>query len=111
MRETYTYLIKALVERKVGIINICRRGASTNSDTAISFSSYRPDGYSLPQNYDPVLDFGRLVKCPGSASMLMVNQDYGIEEANQLVEEGKVDLIMIGRPFIYNPVRRYLQMH
>jgi 2,4-dienoyl-CoA reductase-like NADH-dependent reductase (Old Yellow Enzyme family) len=40
----------------------------------------------------------------------MANQDYGIEEANQLVEEGKIDLIMIGRPFIYNPVCRYLQI-
>jgi len=81
-----------------------------NSDPAISFDSSRPEGFESPQNYDPVLDFGHLVKCPGSASLLMVNQDYGVEEANQLVEEGKIDLVMIGRPFIYNPVRRNLQL-
>jgi 2,4-dienoyl-CoA reductase-like NADH-dependent reductase (Old Yellow Enzyme family) len=106
MQETYTYLIRELVKRKLGIVNICRRGANIGTQSAKSFSDFvRPEGYSLPQNYDPVLDFGRLVKGPGNASMLMANQDYDIEEANQLVKESKIDLIMIGRPFIFNPVR------
>ncbi len=112
MQETYTYLIKELVERKVGIINICRRGANIGAESANpeGYLSYfpRPEGYPLPSNYDPVLDFGGLVKCPGSASTLMANQDYDVEEANRLVKEGKIDLVMIGRPFIYNPVRHDL---
>jgi 2,4-dienoyl-CoA reductase-like NADH-dependent reductase (Old Yellow Enzyme family) len=106
MQETYTYLIKELVARKVGIINICRRGANIGVEPVFSFiPSSRPEGYLLPPSYDPVLDFGGLIKRPGSASMLMVNQDYDIEEASQLVKDGKIDLVMIGRLFIYNPVR------
>lgn len=105
MQETYTYLIKELVKRKVGIINICRRGADITAKHPDILSHLpRPEGYTLPPNYDPVLDFGSLVKCPGSASLLMANQDYDVEEADQLVKDGKADLIMIGRPFIYNPV-------
>ncbi|KEF59305.1 uncharacterized protein A1O9_04149 [Exophiala aquamarina CBS 119918] len=105
MQETYTYLIKELVKRKVGIVTICRRGAniSVESADAYSFSFPRPKGYLLPPKYDPVLEFGGLVKFPGSPSLLMANQDYGIEEADQLVREGKIDLLMIGRPFIFNP--------
>lgn len=109
MQETYTYLIKELVARKVGFITICRRGASVLVESAESYNFPRPEGYPLPQNYDPVLDFGRLIKCPGSTSMLMVNHDYDIEEGNRLVKEGKIDLVMIGRPFIYNPVRQTLR--
>lgn len=105
MQETYTYLIPELVQRKVGFINICRRGAVTdNENSGMSALYLRPEGYPLPPNYDPVLDFGPLVKFPGSASMLMVNQDYGLEEADRLVKEGKIDLLMIGRPFMFNPV-------
>lgn len=110
MRETYTYLIKKLVERKVGIVNICRRGSKIRPESADFLSTLpRPEGYLLPPNYDPVQDFGALVKFPGSASMLMANHDYDIEEADQLVKEGKIDLIMIGRPFIYNPVSSGLE--
>ncbi|KAK5028951.1 hypothetical protein LTS07_006333 [Exophiala sideris] len=101
MQETYTYLIKALVDRKVGFITICRRGADIGIETELSSS--RPEGFLLPPGYDPVLDFGGLIKFPGSTTVLMVNQDYGIEKANQLVKEGKIDLLQIGRPFIYNP--------
>lgn len=104
-RETYTYLIKELVRQKVGFINICRRGGDIDSKTDDVYSRYpRPEGYPLPVGYDPVLDFGPLIKFPGSASLLMVNQDYGLEEATQLVEEGKIDLLMMGRPFMFNPV-------
>lgn len=110
MQETYTYLIEELVKRKVGIINICRRGTNIGVESVEDFIDFpRPEGYSLPPNYDPVLDFGGLIKRPGSTSMLMANQNYGIEEANQLVKEGKIDLLMIGRPFIYNPVRHIVQ--
>ncbi|KAI1627834.1 hypothetical protein EDD37DRAFT_606620 [Exophiala viscosa] len=101
MQETYTYLIKKLVERKLGFITICRRGANIGAETEFSFP--RPEGYLLPPMYDPVLDFGGLVKYPGSQTTLMVNQDYDVEEADQLIKEGKIDLLQIGRPYIYNP--------
>lgn len=101
MQETYTYLITKLVEQGVGIITICRRGANIST---VSTPFNRPEGYPLPPDYDPVLDFGRLVKRPGSKTMLMANQDYSVEEAGRLVKEDKIDLVMIGRPFMYNPV-------
>lgn len=105
MKETYTYLIKELVVRNVGIINLSRRGIDHNAGTGAFFGRVpRPEGYPLPDGYDPVLDFGPLVKYPGSRSMLMANHDYTVEEADGLVREGKLDLITFGRPFIYNPV-------
>jgi 2,4-dienoyl-CoA reductase-like NADH-dependent reductase (Old Yellow Enzyme family) len=106
MKETYTYLITKLVSRKIGIINLSRRGIDPRPGTETAQGqSQRPERYPLPHNYDPVLDFGRLVKYPGSPSLLMANEDYTIEEAAKLVEDGKLDLISLGRPFIYNPVR------
>lgn len=99
MQETYTYLIKELVLRRVGIINITRRGANhPASDLA------RPEGYPLPAGYDPVLGFGPLVKHAGSPTLLMASQDYTVEEAEKLVRMGKLDLITFARPFICNPV-------
>lgn len=105
MKETYTHLISELVSRKVGIINLSRRGADPNAGTGDFFGRFgRPSDYPLPPNYDPVLDFGSLVKYPGSHSLLMANHDYTVEEADFLVKDGKLDMITFGRPFIYNPV-------
>lgn len=105
MKQVYTYLITELVSRKVGIINIGRRGAETKTATGEFFEKVQlPQGH-LPPGYDPVLDFGRLVKFPGSPTLLMANHDYTVEEAAELVEQQKLDLITFGRPFIYNPVR------
>ncbi|OJJ55009.1 hypothetical protein ASPSYDRAFT_93033 [Aspergillus sydowii CBS 593.65] len=104
MKETYTYLIKELVSRRIGIINLSRRGIDHNAGTGDFFGRVaRTEGYDLPPGYDPVLDFGPLVKFPGSPSMLMANHDYTVEEADYLVREGVLDLITFGRPFIYNP--------
>ncbi|KAJ4249769.1 hypothetical protein NW762_012111 [Fusarium torreyae] len=104
MKETYTYLINELVTRKVGIINLGRRGVVTNAGTGEFFGLLqRPVDYPLPRGYDPVLDFGRLVKFPGSPSLLMTNHDYTVEEANALVRDGKLDMITFARAFIYNP--------
>ncbi|KAF4964265.1 hypothetical protein FSARC_7819 [Fusarium sarcochroum] len=105
MKETYTYLINELVNRRVGIINLGRRGAVTNAGTGGLFGHLvRSIDYQLPQGYDPVLDFGKLIKFPGSPSLLMANHDYTAEEANALVRTGKLDLITFARAFIYNPV-------
>ncbi|KAI7773115.1 12-oxophytodienoate reductase [Diaporthe eres] len=103
MKQVYTYLITELVSRRVGIINIGRRGAETKTETGEFFGKVQlPQGH-LPPGYDPVLDFGRLVKFPGSPMLLMTNHDYTVEEAAELVEQQKLDLIAFGRPFIYNP--------
>lgn len=105
MKQVYTYLITELVGRKVGIINIGRRGAETKNESGDFFGKTQlPQGH-LPAGYNPVLDFGRLVKFPGSPSLLMANHDYTAEEAAELVEQQKLDLITFARPFIYNPVR------
>lgn len=105
MKETYTYLIKELVSRRAGIINLSRRGADPGSDNHVFFGQIgRPEGHPLPQGYDPVLDFGPLVKFSGSPSKLMANHDYTPAEAEDLIRGGKLDLITFGRPFIYNPV-------
>lgn len=101
MKETYTYLIDEMVKRRVGIITLCRRGATVGD----FFSRLdRPVEFPLPEGYDPVLDFGKLVKFPGSRSKLMANHDYTVEEADRLIKEGNADMITIGRPFIHNPV-------
>jgi 2,4-dienoyl-CoA reductase-like NADH-dependent reductase (Old Yellow Enzyme family) len=97
LKETYTYLIKKLVSRKVGIINISRRGADLQGRAGDFYSLFaRPDGYPVPNGYDPVLAFGPLVKYPGSPSMLMANHDYTVEEADILIKEEKLDLITVG---------------
>lgn len=107
MKQVYTYLINELVSRKVGIINIGRRGAETKDETGEFFGKVQlPQGH-LPAGYDPVLDFGKLVKFPGSPTLLMANHDYTTEEAAELIEQQKLDLITFARPFIYNPVSIY----
>ncbi|KAF4332898.1 flavo nadh-dependent oxidoreductase [Fusarium beomiforme] len=109
MKETYTHLITELVSRKVGIINLGRRGVEIKTSTSEFFGRFvRPDGYPIPPGYDPVLDFGKLVKFPGSPTLLMANHDYTVEEANNLVGTGLLDMITFARAFICNPdlVRR-----
>ncbi|KAL7769846.1 hypothetical protein ACKLNR_001230 [Fusarium oxysporum f. sp. zingiberi] len=104
VKETYTYLITELVKRKVGIINLGRRGAETSPGSGEFFGPLpRPEGYPLPRGYDPVLDFGRLVKFPGSPTLLMANHDYTVEAADALVGAGKLDMITFARAFIHNP--------
>ncbi|WQF84270.1 Putative NADH:flavin oxidoreductase/NADH oxidase, aldolase-type TIM barrel, oxidoreductase Oye [Colletotrichum destructivum] len=103
MKEVYTFLLRSLVARRIGIINLSRRGTVTKGTEDFFSRHDRPEDFPLPAGYDPVLDFGPLVKFPGSPSLLMANHDYTVEEANQLVTEGKLDLITFGRPFIYNP--------
>ncbi|KAH7222532.1 uncharacterized protein BKA55DRAFT_697308 [Fusarium redolens] len=104
MQETYTNLITELVKKKVGIINLGRRGAETSTGSGEFFGPLvRPEGYPLPRGYDPVLDFGKLVKFPGSPTLLMANQDYTVEAADALVGAGKLDMITFARAFIHNP--------
>ncbi|KAK1637851.1 hypothetical protein BDP81DRAFT_426044 [Colletotrichum phormii] len=105
MKDVYTYLIRELVKRRVGIINLSRRGASHRRGTGDFFgNTTRPGDFPLPLGYGPVMDFGPLVKFPNSPSKLMANYDYTVDEADRLVRDGKLDLITFGRPFIYNPV-------
>lgn len=103
--ETYTYLIEELVKKGVGFINLSRRGCATGeASDDFSDCSLRPKGMELPVGYEPLQEFGPLVKFEGSKTKMMVNYGYTVEEAEELVNNGKIDLITFGRPFIYNPV-------
>ena len=64
----------------------------------------RPADYALPEHYDPVRDFGGLVKYPGSPTLLMAGQDLSVEEGERLIREGVVDMVTFARAFICNPV-------
>lgn len=65
----------------------------------------RPKECELPEGYDPVKQFGHLIKNDNSGTLLMVNHMYTPAEADELVKEGKIDMVCFGRPFIHNPVR------
>lgn len=108
LSETYTYLIQRLVERRLGFINLSRRGCETgHPNDDFSDSTVRPADMELPAGYDPLEEFGPLVKFAGSETKLMVNYGYTVAEAEGLMQRGKIDLITFGRPFIYNPVSRH----
>ncbi|KAL2826133.1 hypothetical protein BDW59DRAFT_161259 [Aspergillus cavernicola] len=104
LSETYGYLVPQLVARELGFINLCRRGCLLGDpDDEVSPPNSRPQGCELPPGYDPLQQFGPMIKYPGSKTKLMVNHGYTPEEANRLVQEGKIDLVTFGRPFISNP--------
>ena len=93
--QTYSYLISQLVAREIGFITLSRRGYETVP---------REAGTELPPGYEPLHEFGDMIKFPGSKTKLMVNYEYTVEEAERLIREDKIDLVQIGRPFIPNPV-------
>ena len=102
--ETYTYLVNELVKRRIGFVNLSRRGcAAGEANDDFSDSTVRPEGMELPEHYEPLHQLGPLVKFEGSKTKLMVNYGYTVDEAEELVQQGKIDLITFGRPFIHNP--------
>ncbi|KAJ4381622.1 hypothetical protein N0V86_002986 [Didymella sp. IMI 355093] len=104
LSETYTYLIRELVRKGIGFINLSRRGCAKGEPSDdFSDSTARPEGMELPDGYEPLDEFGPLIKWDGSRTKLMVNYGYSVEEAEGLVKLGKIDSITFGRPFIYNP--------
>ena len=106
LTKTYTYYIKELMRRDLAFINLSRRGCDVGRETDEYFRSQpRPAGKELPPGYEPMAQFGSLIKYPGSRTMLMVNHEYTVEEAEKLIEKEKIDLVTFARPFIYNPVR------
>lgn len=103
--ETYDYYIRELVKRDVSFINLSRRGCQVAREQDDYFKTKpRPEGLEIPGDYEPLQKFGHLIKYPGSRTLLMVNHEYTVEEAESLVKDGKIDLVSFGRPFIYNPV-------
>jgi 2,4-dienoyl-CoA reductase-like NADH-dependent reductase (Old Yellow Enzyme family) len=108
LTETYTYYIRELMCRDLAFINLSRRGCEVGRETDDYFRSKpRPEGKELPAGYEPLNQFGSLIKYPGSRTMLMVNHEYTVEEARELIQEGKIDLVTFARPFIYNPVSEW----
>ena len=103
--ETYTYYIQELMKRDLCYINLSRRGCDVGRDQDEYFkSSPRPLGKELPYKYEPIQEFGHLIKFSGSKTLLMVNHEYTVEEADRMMREDKIDIVSFGRPFIYNPV-------
>lgn len=106
--ETYTYLTRQLVAREIGYICLCRRGCAlervSHDDFLSKLSTVRPPGTELPDGYNLVKEFGPMIKFPGSKTLLMVNHEYSVGEAEELVREEKIDLVCFGRAFMYNPV-------
>ncbi|KAL4904128.1 hypothetical protein BDW74DRAFT_168566 [Aspergillus multicolor] len=103
--EKYNYFITELMKRDLGFINLPRRGCNVGRNQDDYFKSPpRGQGKELPDGYDPVKQFGGMIKYPGSRTMLMVNHEYTPREAEGLVVSGKIDLACFARPFIYNPV-------
>lgn len=104
--ELYDYYIRQLVNRKLAFINLSRRGSYSASFQDEHFiSAPRPLGLEFPAEYDVIRQFGPLIKYEGSQTLLMVNHEYTVAEAQLLIDGGKIDLVTFGRPFIYNPVR------
>ncbi|KAJ5578458.1 Aldolase-type TIM barrel [Penicillium hispanicum] len=104
MRDTYSYYISELMKRNLGFINLSRRGCAVSRTNDNYFKvGPREESKALPPGYDPVKDFGPVIKYPGSKTLLMVNHEYTIEEAEELIQDNQIDLITFARPFIYNP--------
>lgn len=105
MTEVYTYLIEQVVTRELGYVNLSRRGVDLgrNGERYVPLPA-RPAESTLEPGYEPMNEFGPLVKCHGSKTALMVNEEYTVGEAEKLVERGQLDMVSFGRPFICNPV-------
>lgn len=105
MTEVYTYFIEEIVSRGVCYVNISRRGIDLgrNAERYVPLPT-RPTDRILEPGYEPLVEFGPLVKRPGSQTVLMANEEYTVGEAEKLIESGQLDLASFGRPFICNPV-------
>lgn len=106
MTDVYSYLLDQIVARGVGYVNLSRRGVDLDhmgGDRYVPLPE-RPADKALRPGYEPLLEFGPMVKRAGSKTALMVNEEYTVGEAEGLVQSGQLDMIAFGRPFIYNPV-------
>ncbi|KAL5002992.1 hypothetical protein BDV10DRAFT_181208 [Aspergillus recurvatus] len=104
LTETYAYYINELMKRNLGFINLSRRGCDVGRNQDDYFKSNpRPAGKELPLNYEPLHQFGSMIKRPRSPTLLIVNHEYTPEEAENLVKSAQIDLVTFARPFIYNP--------
>lgn len=88
------------MQRELAFINLSRRGY----DIGRAPDNPRPKGTELPPDNEPIHEFGQMIKHAGSKTLLMVNHEYTVSEADDLILNDKVDLVGFGRPFIYNPV-------
>lgn len=62
------------------------------------------DGKQRAETHLDVLEvFGPLIKKEGSKTKLFLNGNLSAQEAEKLIEENKIDLVVFGRSFINNP--------
>ncbi|RMJ07955.1 hypothetical protein CDV36_012442 [Fusarium kuroshium] len=104
LSETYRYYINELMKRNLAFVNLSRRGCQVVMEQDEYFKKKpRASDLELPSGYEPLNQFGDMVKFEGSRTKLMVNHEYTVAEANELMRTGKIDMVTLGRPFIYNP--------
>ncbi|KAF3762218.1 FMN-linked oxidoreductase [Cryphonectria parasitica EP155] len=100
LSETYEYFIHELMARDLAYIHVNRRGSDKE---ILRPRDPRPANMLLPPDWEPLHQFGPMIKKPESRTALTVSCEYEIEEAAGLVRDGKLDLVQLGRPFIFNP--------
>lgn len=102
LSETYYYLVQELLRRDIAFITLSRRGSEKEVERQ---RDPRPSGKELPDGWEPLHQFGPPVKQASGRTSLMVTTEYTVNEASDLIKEGRIDFVQFGRPFIYNPVR------
>ena len=90
--ETYGTLIKALVSRGIGYIQLVRYSV---------FFDQVLDGQNTATKMDVFGAFTPLIR--GSSTKIFLNGDIEPEETEKLVASGVCDAVVIGRPLINNP--------
>ncbi|KAF2161626.1 hypothetical protein M409DRAFT_59011 [Zasmidium cellare ATCC 36951] len=90
--ETYGELIRALVARGTGYIQLVRY---------LDFFEMIVDGKKRSTNMDVWENFTPLIR--NSNTRILLNGNITPEEAEQLLESGVGDAVVIGRPLINNP--------
>lgn len=85
-----------LVQREIGHIILSRRGCGE--------SGVRPTGTGLPPGYEPMQESGPMIKFNASKTGRMVNEGFTVAEAERLLEDGEIDVVGFGRPFLSDPV-------
>ncbi|KAJ0122759.1 FMN-linked oxidoreductase [Diaporthe amygdali] len=104
LSETYDYLVQELLRRDIAFITLSRRGSEKEVERQ---RDPRPSGNSLPDGWEPLHQFGPPVKQASGRTSLMVTTEYTVNEASDLIREGRIDFDLVTRiknnlPFAVN---------